>query len=549
MKKIYLRIIAIIIITFFFACRQEIDTITTEQKVRETEFFKTNLEKLSEEQKQILHYLDNENSKTNFISRLNDRKGIPIWDKMIIKTDKKTESLSKSNSEEETYIIIPVAKDEDELSSVIYAKKVNGSFDFNNITNSSLRSFVFDTTIPISMREEVLIAYLFADHYVYGTQNYVRLPNDLLPKYIKKGKLSMKSQTTSGRTVAEHSDGYPNTSNFAVPMMECLLLSDSNKCNCPSSWGHCDMCGSCTSVFCSIIWVESGGGSGSSGGSGTGGDGGGGEGGGTGDGGGSECSSGGWYKIIPGGCNPEPPEEPTPCEYIPTKNTKAKEFIEKTKAAGRKAEITATLSTDTQEKGFSYGVDSSGNEQVTGVKTGIGGNAVDVDVSSSSFFVVGAAHTHTPSVYNVPSAGDVYNFFTARAANSKFSFYNTFAQDNNDYVFVIADQTKFDTFITTYPKATYFDPATASWKEGTSIGNEFKYIKDQQIKVGKSDDEAYDLAMAFVLNKYGTGIAMSKKDASGNYQPVFVKENLISINTGGIMVFVKTYEQTTECNY
>ncbi|WP_312752615.1 hypothetical protein [Epilithonimonas hominis] len=42
---------------------------------------------------------------------------------------------------------------------------------------------------------------------------------------------------------------------------------------------------------------------------------------------------------------------------------------------------------------------------------------------------------------------------------------------------------------------------------------------------------------------------MSKKDASGNYQPVFVKENLISINTGGIMVFVKTYEQTTECNY
>ncbi|SEH64829.1 hypothetical protein [Epilithonimonas hominis] len=94
MKKIYLRIIAIIIITFFFACRQEIDTITTEQKVRETEFFKTNLEKLSEEQKQILHYLDNENSKTNFISRLNDRKGIPIWDKMIIKTDKKTESLS-----------------------------------------------------------------------------------------------------------------------------------------------------------------------------------------------------------------------------------------------------------------------------------------------------------------------------------------------------------------------------------------------------------------------------------------------------------------------
>ena len=59
MKKIYLRIIAIIIITFFFSFRQEIDTITTEQKVRETEFFKTNLEKLSEEQKQILHYLEN----------------------------------------------------------------------------------------------------------------------------------------------------------------------------------------------------------------------------------------------------------------------------------------------------------------------------------------------------------------------------------------------------------------------------------------------------------------------------------------------------------
>ena len=251
-------------------------------------------------------------------------------------------------------------------------------------------------------------------------------------------------------------------------------------------------------------------------------------------------------------CNPgggvvvSPPKQ-TPCENIVTENTKAKEFIEKAKATEKKTEITSTLSTDTEEKSFSYGVDNAGQEQVTNVRIGTNGNAVDVDVTNPNFTIRGGAHTHTKEVYNVPSVGDLYNFFSANSTNSNFDFYHTFAQDSNDYVFTIANQTKFDAFTTNYPKATYQDGP--KWKKDTTIANDFYYIIEQQTKIGKTDDEAYDLAMAFVLQKYGTGIAISKKDSTGNYKPLFVKENSFPLAIGTTIVILKTYEKTADCNY
>ena len=306
---------------------------------------------------------------------------------------------------------------------------------------------------------------------------------------------------------------------------------------------------------------------GAGGGGGDGGFGGGGETPGDQTGGGGESGSGYWdcpEPGIPSGplspnedfgtgeCNwiPTEPNEgnfETPCEKITASNTVAREFISKPKASTRKTEITATLSTDSEEKGFSYGVDSSGNEQVTGVKIGVGGNAVDVEVTNPSFTIIGVAHTHTPSVYNVPSVGDLYNMYKARSENPNFNFYHTFAEGGNDYVFTIVDLAKFNVFDSNFPKAMYLDGA--KWKDGTSIGNDFKYIKDQQIKSGKTDDEAFDMAMAFVLKKYGTGIAMSKKDASGNYEPFFVKEQAVPFVTSTGTIFVKIYTKTTDCNY
>lgn len=388
-----------------------------------------------------------------------------------------------------------------------------------------MKDYVNNVSIPKDDREKVLMAYLFADQSTYQSNHYTNIPSDLLTKFTKgnsKNVITMKLKSNyNGKRNS-------STAKYAVPIWECIELSDYDKCTC-SSW-PCDMCPVCVSTYCSIVWIGGGGGSGgSTGGDGNSGDGGSG-GGGTGSGGSGgtsdECSGGAWYRInndCDGDGNIGLPE-PTPCENITTKNTKAKEYIEKTKAAQRKTEITSTLSTDTEEKGFSYGVDTTGQEQVTAIKTGTGGNAVDVEVSNPNFFVVGAAHTHTPSVYNVPSTGDIYNFYTARATNSKFSFYHTFAQNDNDYVFTIANLTKFDSFTTNYPKADYLDGSL--WKLGTTIRTDFDIIVEQQTKAGKNEDDAYDLAMAYVLKKYDTGIAMSKKDTNGNYKPLFVQENI-----------------------
>ncbi len=253
---------------------------------------------------------------------------------------------------------------------------------------------------------------------------------------------------------------------------------------------------------------------------------------------------------LPGGGDVGNPIDTTkvkmPCEKIIAENAKAKELIAKAKANGRKVEIISGINTASQEKGFSFGADTNGTEQVTGIKTGVGGNAVDVEVTNPSFTIYGAAHTHTPEVYNVPSVGDVYNFFKANTANLNFKYYYTFAQDNNDYVFTIADPINFASFTSNYPEATYLDGA--KWKADTSIANDFKYIIKQQEDLGKTDDEAYDIAMAFVLNKYNTGIGMSKKDTYGNYKPIFVNETVLPVVINNGIVLVKTYNTTTDCN-
>ena len=551
MAKTFMKVgsFLVLFLILFQSCRQELGISTTEEGNRQEEFFKANLENLSNDQKEVLNFLKTENKKTNFLKKILDQEGNPLWSKAIIRTNQEQLALAKSqNNTDDTYIILPLSSKAGELSSVLYLAQENGKFIYNNITNKSLKDYVNNVNIPKDEREKVLMAYLFADQSTYQSNYYTNIPSDLLTQFTKgnsKNVITMKLKSK------ENGKRNSSTAKYAVPIWECIELSDYDKCTC-SSW-PCDMCPVCVSTYCSIVWIGGGGGSGgSTGGDGSSGDGGSG-GGGTGSGGSGgtsdECSGGAWYRIhndCDGDGNTGLPE-PTPCENITSKNTKAKEFIEKTKAAQRKTEITSTLSTDTEEKGFSYGVDSSGLEQVTAVKNGTGGNAVDVEVSNPNFFVVGAAHTHPTSVYNVPSTGDIYNFYTARATNNKFSFYHTFAQNDNEYAFTIADQSKFDDFTTNYPKADYLDGA--KWKSGTTIANDFYFIVNQLKNSGKDVDDAYDLAMAYVLKKYDTGIAMSKKDSNGNYKAMFVQENIYPVTIGTTIVIVKTYESTNTCNY
>jgi hypothetical protein len=241
-----------------------------------------------------------------------------------------------------------------------------------------------------------------------------------------------------------------------------------------------------------------------------------------------------------------------PCQKAITENTSAKNELTKIKTKNRVTQIKQNVNTNLEEKGFSFGVDSNGAEQVSNVKVGVGGYAVDLVVSSPSFTITGAAHTHTTNGFNVPSTGDMYNMYKAVSANANFKYYYTFSPNNNNYVLTITNPANFVTFNNNYPDSIYFDAENYGFNSNTSIGMDYDYIVDYFTKVmGKTEDEGNEYAMAYVMNKYNTGMALNKEDASGNFKPLFLEETVTQIpnpSSPNIPILLKTYKITQNCN-
>ncbi|MCX8522305.1 hypothetical protein OF897_00015 [Chryseobacterium formosus] len=219
-----------------------------------------------------------------------------------------------------------------------------------------------------------------------------------------------------------------------------------------------------------------------------------------------------------------PPSKVNPCEKIVAENNKAKEFLAKPKASGRLAEVKVNISTNSNEKSFSLGVDSNGNEQVTPIFEDFSGTHVSIVAQSPNFKVKAGVHTHPNVEFAGPSAADVYTFIEANKINNDFDHYFTIAYEGSEYVYTITDQYLFDKFKEKYPPNTYLDSDTKIWDAGEKIGITFYEVFRSFRKQGKSKNEAYELAMAFVLKKYNSGIGLSKKDANGDFKPIFVEE-------------------------
>ncbi|MCX8532196.1 hypothetical protein, partial [Chryseobacterium luquanense] len=238
-----------------------------------------------------------------------------------------------------------------------------------------------------------------------------------------------------------------------------------------------------------------------------------------------------------------PPVKGNPCDKISQNNIKAKEFILKPKASGRLAEVKTGIATNANEKSFSLGVDNNGNEQVTNVFEDFSGTQTNIVAQSPNFKVNAGAHTHSPGGAAPPSATDIYSFMKANKINSEFTLYYTISCDGNDYVFSIVDSYKFKKFAETYPEAEYTDPEHGIWKYGNVIGDDFEYLKSYFRKQSKSKNEGFELATAYILKKYNSGVGLSKRDANGDFKAIFVEELPDPSNPKK-----KIYNRTENCN-
>ena len=269
-----------------------------------------------------------------------------------------------------------------------------------------------------------------------------------------------------------------------------------------------------------------------------------------------DCLNPYWYSFVPveDPCDDNPPNPPTltPCERVILGCQKASALFKASQQpnmAARKAEITSQFFPNI-ERCFWFGKNLSTDLilTTTNILPGPAGNNITVTPyppsSLGQLLTYGAAHTHTDSGYSAPSPGDIYNFRWVNSINSNFWDYFNFSSGQNEYAFIVTDTVLFRNFGLNWSPDVYFDDSTGDWKEDTEIfiakQNAFDYFVEV---MNKTEDEAFELAQAFIARKYQTGLTIAKMDAQGNFKPIFVNEISDSSNPSN-----KTYQQTIICN-
>lgn len=326
------------VLLLLFACRQEITTIDDHNSRREQEFFRNNANPASRNFGQIAGHITNLreiNSKTEFISKLSDKAGLPKWG-FSMTTAIGTPGKSGRTGDADV-LIIPMQEDDDSyLSSLLYVERPESDNPIiYTVTNLELYDFVHNSNINAEIREQILSTFLYFDKEVYDNKDFAHLPADLYAEMpLKEGETSKSFMITSTESTDPQGLHY-NTI--------CVVNNHCTRTYVCDYGSNCDHClKECESVNC---YTAGGGGYEGPGTDGPGdtGNPGEGNGGGTGSG---ECNRGGWYRIIPpNGCGGGGDVE-TPCQNINNKQKDTK-YAEKYNALNQ-----SNIFSMNRERGF-----------------------------------------------------------------------------------------------------------------------------------------------------------------------------------------------------
>ena len=142
--------------------------------------------------------------------------------------------------------------------------------------------------------------------------------------------------------------------------------------------------------------------------------------------------------------------------------------------------------------------------------------------------LVGTVHYHPDNGYSAPSPHDIYevienSLYTNTSSFTKGRHLGNFvvAADGSTYAIRVTDPVKANRFFDT--KSTFLDDR--EWKKETVIALEFDNVfKYYRRKNGYANfNKTYEETMAYLLDKYETGVTLFKKDDSGNFNPIVRK--------------------------
>ncbi|WP_294310702.1 hypothetical protein [uncultured Chryseobacterium sp.] len=199
-----------------------------------------------------------------------------------------------------------------------------------------------------------------------------------------------------------------------------------------------------------------------------------------------------------------------PCNILKSNLQLAKQFINRQDVKNQNDIMTQTIVTDAYEKAFYFGKDLAGNNKISPIVGGTS-NSVPLNLSNTPFLPYAVIHNHNGTVdtgYTNFSSADLnsLNDFIHQASTTQYLYANGY--DGSMYVMTIQDMDAFDQFVEKYPwssidVASPSNPnGTGDWKKNLDIYNEEINTYRYFLKQNKSDNEAYDLTMAYLANKY-----------------------------------------------
>ncbi|WP_294322433.1 hypothetical protein [uncultured Chryseobacterium sp.] len=532
-RKIILRLsLMIVFLTVFWSCHSEDFTNGKAEPQRNNANFFLHSEKGGAAAKGGVDYvsiLETYNREKDFLSTMPDQQGMPIWDKMQV-----------LDNGEKTVLYVPLSADRTGLSSLLIVNidEENAVSRLQNFTNDYLEAYVYNADNPTAKRKLLMDTFLQMDFFTFGHQEFTNLPKDLYKGSTEYNRLNIPEV----KIEAEQNKGFIYNT-VCTTFHYCVHGQGTSSCD----YGNCTCggfikCFVVTSCTTTATWIDdpfpSFPGSHSGGG-----------------GGGTPgpqppvdpcVMNTVFYRVQPGclGSGGDINNLDNPCEILARNLQKAKTLIDQNEVKTKNDAMKANIITDTFEKAFYWGKDSSGTVKTSNVVDGTGTN-VNLSISNSQFTPEAYVHNHAGTQgYTNFSSQDINKFYDFHTGFNTIIHNYANGSDGSLYVMTLENQSDFDTFIAQYPNSSI--DANNDWQQGTDIRTDENNILQYFIDQGKTADEAMDLTLGYLISKYNMGIMISKKGLDGNFHPIQVEKVESTDPLSGQTIV--SYQKINPCN-
>lgn len=182
------------------------------------------------------------------------------------------------------------------------------------------------------------------------------------------------------------------------------------------------------------------------------------------------------------------------------------------------------------EWAISIGKNVNGSYSVSSPLEGSNSSGYIPDVPSGQY--IADAHTHRNT--GVPSGGDFYGMLHIIAENPHYTtrfVYGEHFDQKEVYALVVVDRALAKKFLEQYPRNRNYNEDTHTFNTNTSLGEDYHRMYEigrdgyyNYNEISKNNYSSRAIAMAYILEKYNTRLALLKADKKGNFQAFRVSD-------------------------